>query len=84
MTSQEQVQGRIEFLQKQLDSLEHYLPETYQYLMNEMDIQQKNLMELKIQHFYQGQNDEQQNPSPDEGDSIKGQEFSHWSPGVCQ
>ena len=59
MTSQEQVQERIEFLQKQLDSLEHYLPETYQYLMNEMDIQQKNLMELKIQHFYQGQDDEQ-------------------------
>lgn len=59
MTSQEQVQARIEFLQTQLDSLEHYLPETYQYLMNEMDIQQKNLMELKIQHFYQGQDDEQ-------------------------
>lgn len=59
MTSQEQVQERIEFLQIQLDSLGHYLPETYQYLMNEMDIQQKNLMELKIQHFYQGQDDEQ-------------------------
>lgn len=59
MTSQEQVQERIEFLQKQLDSLEHYLPETYQYLMNEMDIQQKKLMELKIQHFYQEQDDEQ-------------------------
>ena len=31
-----QVQSRIKFLQEQVDSLEHYLPETYQYLMNEM------------------------------------------------
>ena len=43
------VQCRISFLQQQLDSLEHYLPETYQFLMNEMDTQQQKLMELKIQ-----------------------------------
>jgi hypothetical protein len=48
-----QVQCRIAFLQEQLDSLEHYLPETYQYLMNEMDTQQRCLMELKIQSYYQ-------------------------------
>jgi len=48
-----QIQCRIAFLQEQLDSLEHYLPETYQYLMNEMDTQQRNLMALKIQSYYQ-------------------------------
>jgi uncharacterized protein len=32
-----QVQCRIAFLQEQLDSLDHYLPETYQYLMEEME-----------------------------------------------
>ena len=54
-----QVQCRIAFLQEQLDSLEHYLPETYQYLMNEMDAQQRILMELKIQSYYQQQSNEQ-------------------------
>ena len=54
-----QVQCRIAFLQEQLDSLEHYLPETYQYLMNEMDTQQRNLMELKIHSYYQQQSNEQ-------------------------
>lgn len=54
-----QVQCRIAFLQQQLDSLEHYLPETYQFLMNEMDTQQQKLMELKIQFYYQQQSYEQ-------------------------
>ena len=54
-----QVQCRIAFLQQQLDSLEHYLPETYQFLMNEMDVQQQKLMELKIQFYYQQQFNEQ-------------------------
>ena len=58
--SLQQVQCRIAFLQEQLDSLEHYLPETYQYLMNEMDTQQRCLMELKIQSYYQQQSNEQQ------------------------
>ena len=53
------VQCRIAFLQQQLDSLEHYLPETYQFLMNEMDTQQQKLMELKIQFYYQQQSNEQ-------------------------
>ena len=58
--SHHQVQCRIAFLQEQLDSLEHYLPETYQYLMNEMDTQQRCLMELKIQSYYQQQSNEHQ------------------------
>ena len=56
-----QVQSRIKFLQEQVDSLEHYLPETYQYLMNEMDTQQRHLMELKVKTYYQDLSDEQQN-----------------------
>ena len=64
MTNQQYIQERIHFLKDQLDSLEHYLPETYQYLMTEMDLQQRDLMALKIQDFYGTQNDEQQNPNP--------------------
>ena len=61
------VQCRIAFLQQQLDSLEHYLPETYQYLMNEMYTQQRVLMELKIQSYYQQQSNEQQDQNLDTG-----------------
>ena len=43
---------KITFLQKQLDSLDHYLPDTYQYLMEQMDSQQVLLKRLEIQdHF---------------------------------
>jgi ABC-type phosphate transport system auxiliary subunit len=58
MRNQEQVQARIRFLQCQLDALDHYLPETYQLLMDEMDQQQRELAKLKIQEFYQKQQDE--------------------------
>ena len=53
------LESKIIFLQQQLDSLEHYLPETYQYLMEEMDVQQRNLMEIKIQTYYQEQMNDQ-------------------------
>ena len=69
MSTQEKVQERIQFLQTQLESLEHYLPETYQFLMAELDSQQRDLMELKIQDFYSNQNNEQQHKNPDTGDS---------------
>lgn len=51
----ESIEASINFIQQQLDSLEHYLPETYQFLMEEMDCQQQALMQLKIQEFYRSQ-----------------------------
>ena len=67
MNTQQQVQQRINFLQKELDSLEHYLPDTYQFLMAEMDNQQRELVAIKIQDFYQELNNEQQNQNPTAG-----------------
>ena len=67
MSTQQQVQQRINFLQKELDSLEHYLPDTYQFLMAEMDNQQRELVAIKIQDFYQELNNEQQNQNPPTG-----------------
>ena len=58
MKSQNQIQERIVYLQEQLDSLEHYLPETYQFLMGELDLQHNALMKLKVQDFYSHQNHE--------------------------
>ena len=65
MKTQEQIQQRINFIQQQLDSLEHYLPETYQYLMEEMDSRQRNLIELKVKDFYKDLLLEHQNHNPD-------------------
>ena len=65
MKTQEQIQQRINFIQQQLDSLEHYLPETYQFLMEEMDSQQRNLIELKVKDFYKNLSLEQQNRNPE-------------------
>ena len=65
MSTQEQIQQRINFIQQQLDSLEHYLPETYQFLMEEMDSQQRNLIELKVKDFYKNLSLEQQNHNSD-------------------
>jgi hypothetical protein len=53
MKTQEHIQQRISFLQEQIESLEHFLPDTYQFLMTEMDHQQRELMALKIQDFYE-------------------------------
>ena len=67
MSTQQQVQQAINFLQKELDSLEHYLPDTYQFLMAEMDNQQRELVAIKIQDFYQELSNEQQNQNPPAG-----------------
>ena len=58
MRPQQQIEDRIAFLEQQLESLEHFLPETYQFLMEELDCQQRNLMELKIHTFYTNQDNE--------------------------
>jgi DNA-directed RNA polymerase subunit H (RpoH/RPB5) len=44
--------NKIRFLEDQLVSLDHYLPETYEYLMQELDLQKKNLAKIEIEdHF---------------------------------
>ena len=53
MKSHQVIEERIKFLKQNLESLEHFLPETYQYLLEELDIQHRKLMEHKINEFYQ-------------------------------
>ena len=64
-SQRDHIEARINFIKQQLDSLEHYLPETYQFLMEEMDSQQRNLIELKVKDFYKNLSHEQQNQNPD-------------------
>jgi len=47
-SSKQQVFSKIRFLENQLVSLDHYLPETYDYLMRELDTQKRILAELEV------------------------------------
>ncbi len=51
-SERQKLESKITFLQKQLDSLEHYLPDTYQYLMEQMDTQQVLLKQLEVQEHF--------------------------------
>ena len=44
--------SKILFLEDQLVSLDHYLPETYEYLMQELDLQKRNLAEIEIEEHF--------------------------------
>ena len=47
-SSKHQIQLKIKFLENRLVSLDHYLSETYDYLMQELDIQRRLLAELEV------------------------------------
>lgn len=51
--SKEQVQNKIIFLEDQLVSLDHYLPETYDYLMAELDQQGLVLAEISVAEAFE-------------------------------
>ena len=56
---------KIQFLEDQLVSLDHYLPETYEYLMRELDLQKLTLAQLDVQeHFTQIDDNAIPNGSP--------------------
>jgi len=51
-TDRQRLESKIAFLQQQLDSLDHYLPSTYQYLIEAMDTQQVLLKHLQVQEQF--------------------------------
>lgn len=55
MTSidRQKVISKIQFLESQLVSLDHYLPETYEYLMQELDLQKRILAELEVNDAFE-------------------------------
>ena len=63
-TLKTQVQNKIQFLEDQLVALDHYLPETYEYLMAELDQQRRQLAELEVQETFQQIEADHQHKSP--------------------
>jgi hypothetical protein len=44
----DQIVAKINYLEDQLLSLDHYLPATYEYLMAELDVQRRMLAEIEV------------------------------------
>jgi len=51
-TRKNQTLNKIRFLEDQLVALDHYLPETYDYLMVELDLQKRILTELEVGEYF--------------------------------
>ena len=48
----QKLESKIEFLNQQIDLLNQYLPDTYQYLLEEMGNQQVLLKQLEVQERF--------------------------------
>ena len=78
----QQCKERIAFIIHQIESLEHYLPETCQMLMEELDQQNVELKCLEIQDFYLRQNNAEQDTTTDSGNQEQSQKHRHQPTGV--
>lgn len=52
-SSKNQVVAKINYLEDQLVSLNHFLPETYEFLMAELDSQRRMLAEIEVTETFQ-------------------------------
>jgi hypothetical protein len=52
LSDKSRAQSKIQFLETQLTSLDHYLPETFEYLIRELDVQKRLLAELEVQETF--------------------------------
>jgi hypothetical protein len=59
----QKVVSKIRFLEAQLVSLDHYLPETYEYLMQELDLQKRILAELEVNYAFASIDHETDSPT---------------------
>jgi len=51
-TLKNQTLSKIRFLEDQLVALDHYLPETYDYLIVSLDKQKRTLAELEVGEYF--------------------------------
>lgn len=57
-SSKQHIQNKIQFLEDQLASLNHFLPETYDYLMRELDLQKREYAEIVVSEYFSTVNQE--------------------------
>jgi hypothetical protein len=49
----DQITAKVNFIEDQLESLDRYLPETYDYLMVQLDVQRRLLVEIEISERFE-------------------------------
>ena len=52
-SNKDQVLAKINFLETQLENLNHYLPETYDFIIRQMDCYKRVLVELEINETFE-------------------------------
>jgi hypothetical protein len=52
-SNKDQVLAKIDFLETQLENLNHYLPETYDFIIRQMDCYKRVLVELEINETFE-------------------------------
>jgi hypothetical protein len=77
MNSIEQCKERIRFILEQIESLEHYLPATYQMLMDELDHQNMTLKNYELETFYRSQSHEHDDATTASADQVQTQESTY-------
>ena len=52
-SNKDQVLAKIDFLENQLENLNHYLPETYDFIIRQIDCYKRVLVELEINETFE-------------------------------
>ena len=52
-SNKHQVVAKIDFLETQLENLNHYLPETYEFLIRQIDCYKRVLVELEVNETFE-------------------------------
>ena len=50
--NKEKILNKIHFLENQMISLDHHLPDTWEYFVKELDQQKKNLAKIEIEEHF--------------------------------
>jgi len=51
--NKQQVLAKIDFLENQLENLNHFLPDTYEFLMHQIDCHRRVLVELEVNETFE-------------------------------
>jgi hypothetical protein len=49
----DQIIAKVSFIENQMESLDRYLPETYDYLIAQLDVQRRLLVEIEISERFE-------------------------------
>jgi hypothetical protein len=48
-----QILAKLDYLESQLENLNHHLPETYEFIIHQIDCQKRILVELEVKETFE-------------------------------